>query len=159
MDALLILTKALAQEKFSPFIPTHALNNYIALHFSKAALIPEINSMSNQWLVVYADDDPAGYARITSKGHRPAVLEGRRAMRIADFGVLKNYTDPAIKASLFEKCISVCKSYEAAWINEYAGNPLIPFFESNGFTRQQEAFRLDELPIPSVCLTLQPVVL
>jgi len=43
------------------------LKNYIAENFSEKNLLVEGNSMSNQWLVVYADDEPAGYARITSK--------------------------------------------------------------------------------------------
>ncbi len=108
--------------------------------------------MSNQWLVVYVNEQPAGYARITSKGKRPEIVAHKRAIRIADLGILKAYEDPAIKRSLFDKCLSVCRSYEATWINEYIEDPCITFFESEGFIRQHGAPEMDELPLPSVYL-------
>ncbi|MBN9381033.1 MAG: N-acetyltransferase [Chitinophagaceae bacterium] len=154
IDALLMLTKELTLEKFSSLLEQKVIDNYIAESFNEHALFVEINSMSNQWLVVYVDGNPAGYARITSKGKKPQVLDRKRAIRIADFGVLKKYSEPAIRDSLFAKCFSVCKSYEGAWINEYVGNPLIEFFECKGFVRQQEDYRFDELPLVSVCFIL-----
>ncbi|PUZ22599.1 N-acetyltransferase [Chitinophaga parva] len=153
LDVLHLLTQALAREKFAALLPRRTLDEYIARCFSKAALIAETNSMSNQWLVVYADDNPAGYARITSKGKRPQVLEGKQAVRIADFGILSSYTDLAVSNSLFEKCMAVCQPYEGIWINEYTANPLINFFESKGFIRQPDVLPLGELPLASVCLT------
>jgi len=152
MDALLMLTKELAIEKFSSLLEQKVMDHYVAENFNEYALTLEVNSMSNQWLVVYADDLPAGYAKLTSKGERPLALNGKRAIRIADFGVLKKYTDPAIRNSLLEKCLAVCKPYESIWMREYVKNPLIEFFESNGFTRQKEACQLDEMPLPSVDL-------
>lgn len=71
IDVLLMLTKALAIEKYSSILEEKLLTRYIAQNFNKEALIAETNNMSNQWLVVYVDDQPAGYARITSKGKRP----------------------------------------------------------------------------------------
>jgi len=155
MDALLPLTKEIAIEKFSNLVQAELLESYISESFNGTALIAELNSMSNQWLVVYADENPAGYARITSKGRRPQILDRKRITRIADFGVLKKYDDPAIRQSLFEKCMSVCKSYEVTWMNEYLENPLIDFFESEGFIKQEGVNQLDELPLPSVCLIKQ----
>lgn len=112
----------------------------------------EVNSMSNQWLVVYVDDYPAGYAKITSKGKKPVILDNKRAIRIADFGILKKYAEPIVWNALLEKCLNVCKSYDGTWINEYVQNPLLDFFESKGFVRQPEACQLDELPLASVYL-------
>ncbi|ACU64097.1 GNAT family N-acetyltransferase [Chitinophaga pinensis] len=152
IDVLLMLTKALAIEKYSSILEEKLLTRYIAQNFNKEALIAETNNMSNQWLVVYVDDQPAGYARITSKGKRPGILDGKRAIHIADFGVLQKYTEAAVKDSLIEKCLIVCRSFEGIWINEHSSSPLIGFFESNGFFPQKETFQLDELPISSVCL-------
>lgn len=152
IDALLMLTKTIALEKFSNLLPAEELEKYIAENFSEKNLIVEVNSMSNQWLVVYADDKPAGYVRITSKGKRPERLDHKRMIRIADFGVLEEYTDPAVRKSLFNKCLTVCTSYDAVWINEYAENPLIGFFEAEGFLRQAGVFEHDELSLTSVCL-------
>jgi len=155
MDTLLYLTQTIAREKFSPLLPPEQIENYLSENFSEKALMVEVNSMSNQWLVVYANDKPAGFARITSKGEKPKAIIQNRVIRIADFGILTAYTEPAICQSLFDKCLSVCKSYQATWINEYAENPFISFFESQGFIKQNEEYRLDELPLPSVCLIKQ----
>lgn len=152
IEALSMLTRELTKEKYASLLDQKIIDNYVAGNFSKKALMEEVNSMSNQWLVVYADDIPAGYARITSKGKRPLPLERKRAIRIADFGILTKYKEPAIKDSLLEKCLTVCKPYENIWINEYAGSPLIALFETRGFVRQQEACQLDELPLASVFL-------
>lgn len=152
VDTLAMLTRELAIEKFSAIIDQRMLADYIATNFNEKVLVSELNSMSNQWLVVYVDDNPAGYARITSKGKKPVSLDNKRSVRIADFGVLKKYPEQAI-SSLLEKCLTVCKSYEGVWINEYLQNPLIEFFESKGFSKQPETFQLDELPLESVCLT------
>lgn len=137
-------------EKYSSILEEKLLTSYIAEHFNKEVLIAEINNMSNQWLVVYVDDQPAGYARITSKGKRPRSLEGKRAIRIADFGILQQYQEPAVRDSLLDKCLIICRSFEGIWINEHSGSSLLEFFESKGFSRQQETFQLDELPITSV---------
>lgn len=155
INALLFLTKTIAAEKFSTILQQQKLEHYIDSNFSESALIVEVNSMSNQWLVVYANDTPVGFARITSKGERPGVLALKRAIRIADFGILKAYANPAIIQSLFNKCWSVCKSYEAAWVNEYLESPFIGLFESEGFAKQDGVLELDELPLQSVYLIKQ----
>ncbi|RAJ77361.1 hypothetical protein CLV59_107128 [Chitinophaga dinghuensis] len=152
MEALLMLTKELAIEKYSTALEKKVLDRYIAQQFNKQALVAAINNISNQWLVVYADNEPAGYACITSKGTRPAVLENKRAARIRDFGVLKKYTAPEISASLLEKCLTVCKAYDHLWIMEYADSPLVGIFEQKGFIRQPGNEQLGELPLASVFL-------
>lgn len=158
ITALLMLTRQLAHEKFSSLLKKNAVDKYIDEHFNEKTLINELNSLSNQWLVVYVDDNPAGFARVTSKGKKPDILTGRRAIRIADFGILKAYSEPAVRESLFEKCLTVCKFYESIWINEYDGNPLIDFYEHNGFSRQPETCQLDELPLTSIFLIKQRAV-
>ncbi|WP_158798782.1 N-acetyltransferase [Pedobacter sp. L105] len=155
MDTLLYLTQTIAREKFLSLVPKEKVENYLSENFSEKTLTVEVNSMSNQWLVVYTNDKPVGFARITSKGERPKNIAHMRAIRIADFGVIKEYTNPAIRQSLFDKCLAVCKSYEAVWMIEYSGNPFIDFFESEGFAKQKETMELDELQLCAVCLIKQ----
>lgn len=155
IQVLARLTAALAMEKYSPLLDRPTIDEYIAGHFAPSVLIGEVNSMSNQWLIVYAGDEPAGYARISSKGKKPRLLEGKRAIRIADLGVLGKYPDPAVRGSLFEKCLVVCRSYEGIWIHEFVDDALIAFFESHGFVRQDEAPPADGLSLNSVCLIKQ----
>ncbi|SDG22525.1 hypothetical protein SAMN04487996_116111 [Dyadobacter soli] len=154
IETLLALTRQLAMEKYSELVDARELDHYITENYHRKALIDELNSMSNQWLVVYADNAPAGYARITTRGKKPRFLEGKRSVRIADFGILHAFPSPAIRDSLFEKCLSVCRSHQDVqiWVNEHPGSPWIKLFESNGFTRIQDACELDDLPLESVCL-------
>lgn len=151
-DMIETLTRALAKEKFSSILKQGLLEDYIESHLNRKQLVAEMNDLSNQWLVVYADNDPAGYAKITSKGKRPKSLESKPVFRIADFAVLSKYPQFEVKKALFDKCLLICKHYEAVWINEYPSNPYLAFFESNGFVKQPEAYQLDEMSMPSVCL-------
>lgn len=152
MAALSMLTHELAREKFTTLLTEKVLNDYLSKNFNEQTLIADVNSISNEWLVVYVEGQPAGYARLTSKGQRPSALVGKRAIRMADFGVLHRYPAPVVKEVLLEKCLAASKAYENIWITEYADNPLVPLFESKGFTRQDTGGQLDELPLASVCL-------
>ncbi|WP_333862959.1 GNAT family N-acetyltransferase [Sphingobacterium sp.] len=149
IEALLMLTTKLAVQKFAQLLEPAELEHYIIENFGAQTLVSEINSMSNQWLVVYVDDQPMGYARITSKGLKPSSLGGKRAIRIADFGVCQHHAQQEIMTSLIDKCLSVCSTYEVIWINEPVESSLIGFFEQKGFIRQPEMSRFDELPLES----------
>ncbi|HEY4286491.1 MAG TPA: GNAT family N-acetyltransferase [Puia sp.] len=147
------LAAGLAREKFPALVSPATLEKYIGKHFNRKALLDEINSMSNQYLVVYVDDQAAGYARITSKGKRPDEIADQRAIRIADFGVLERYAGLSARESLLEKCLSVCMKYDAVWLNEFRENPMISFFRSNGFvSTQNESEECEEISLPSINL-------
>ncbi|MDP9079596.1 MAG: N-acetyltransferase [Bacteroidota bacterium] len=152
VDTLLFLTSAIAREKFSGRIPDQKLDDYINKNFNHETLTIELNSMSNQYLVVYADDEPAGYARVTSKGWRPELFEGKTLARIADFGVLAKHDDPLVRKSLFEKCLSISTMQQVIWISEYENNPYLNFFESYGFKRNVDISAQQELPLSPVYL-------
>jgi len=152
MDVLLYLTQAIAREKFLPLLSGDQVEIYVSAHCSEQTLTAEVNSMSNQWLVVYVKDQPAGFARITSKGERPGMMRQKRVIRLADFGVLQAYDHLSVRQSLLNKCLAVCKSYEAVWINEYTENPYLSLFESAGFIRQAGTNERYELPLVAVVL-------
>jgi hypothetical protein len=152
VSTLLVLTKAIAREKYAKLLPAETLENYIGDNFDVKRLRDDLNSMSNQWLVVYSEGSPAGYARVTSKGERPDLPHLKRMVRIADFGILSKFDDLPVRQLLLDKCLSASRSYQAVWIQEYAENPFLSFFENNDFVIQGQAPRLYELPLSSVCL-------
>lgn len=149
IEALSMLTKTLALEKFGSLVEPAELDNYIVDSFNSKTLVNEINSMSNQWLVVYANDQPMGYARITSKGQKPDGLAGKRVIRIADFGVCQHEALQQMEVSLMDKCLAVCSTYDVIWINEPLRSSLIGLFEQNGFVKQPGISRLDGLNLES----------
>ncbi len=152
INVLLYLTAAIAREKFTGKVPDRELEDYINVNFNEDALITELNSMSNQYLVVYAEDDPAGYARVTTKGVRPELFGGKTLIRIADFGVLSKYNDSLINKSLFEKCLSITTMQQVIWISEYENNPYLEFFETYGFKRNGDIITPQELTLTPVYL-------
>lgn len=152
VNALLFLTAAIAREKFTGKVPDQELDGYISKNFNKDALTIELNSMSNQYLIVYANDEPAGYAKVTSKGTRPEVFESKTLARIADFGVLAKYNDPLISKALFEKCLSISTMPQVIWISEHESNPYLELFESYGFKRNADITATKELSLPAVYL-------
>lgn len=152
INALLFLSAAIAREKFARKIPDQELEDYINKNFNKDVLMVEINSMSNQYLIVYVDDEPAGYARVTSKGTRPELLSDKTLIRIADFGILTKYNDVLIAKSLFEKCLSISTIQQVIWISEYENSPYLEFFESYGFIRNTDISHTPELNIIPVYL-------
>ena len=157
INVLLFLTAAIAREKFAGKIPDQELEDYININFNKDALIIELNSLSNQYLMVYADDEPAGYARVTSKGSRPKLFDNKTLARIADFGVLAKYNDPLICKSLFEKCLSISTMQQVIWISENENNPYLDFFESYGFKRNVDITDTRELSPALVYLVKEKI--
>jgi hypothetical protein len=150
IETLQFLTTTIAREKFGLIISKELLEEYIANHLDRKALLAEMNSLSNQWIVVYVNDEPAGYARITSKGKKPHIHEHEKIIRLADFGILKKYDDPQIAQALYDKCFSVCRGYDGIWINEYSQSPFITLFEGYGFSKLDEVPDQYELPLPAV---------
>lgn len=152
IKTILDIGAATAREKYAGKVPADQLETFIKDNFNRTVLNVEMNTMSNQFLVVYADGQPAGYARITSKGPRPEIFDKKSILRIADFDVLKKFSDTAIKKSLFEKCLSVCRMQQIIWIAEYDGNPDLTFFESYGFKRNTTITGSYELGLTPVYL-------
>lgn len=152
VGALMYLTDTIAREKFSELVPVDILEKYISEQFNEKKLIDDLNDMlSQQWLVVYLNEYPVGYAKITSKGKR-VEIGNKTAVRIADFGILKKYDDPVIWSSLFDKCLLVTSFYDVIWINEYIGDPVTAYFEKMEFKKMGWAGNSFELPLPSAYL-------
>lgn len=149
-QTLSYISAATAREKYAGKITPARLKDYIQKKFSNGALHVDMNSLSNQFLVVFADGEVAGYARLTSKGARPEIFNGKSIMRIADFGVLKQFNDIRVKMSLFEKCLSVCGLQQIVWIGEYDQNPDLEFFASYGFVKNHAVTGVDEVGLPLV---------
>lgn len=129
---LLHLTRTIALEKYAHLVNKEVMEDYIFRHYNDKQIIDEMNSFGNQWLVVYVDEQAAGYAFVTTQGKRPGLLEDKKAVCIADFCILKEYLSGEAKQSLFDKCLAISKAYESLWLTEQVDSPLIPFFEAHG---------------------------
>lgn len=100
-------------------------------------IVSELNTFSNQLIVVYVDDLPAGYAFLKGSGHTPEILKNKRNICIAEFDVLDEYRAGKAKTVLLEKCLNICKSYEAIWFCEADNQQeMIQLFTAYGFCRE-----------------------
>lgn len=147
---LSFISKATAREKYSGKVPEADLEAWIGKNFNDNTLRVELNNISNQYLVVYVDDEIAGYARITNKGERPAIFNGRSVIRIADFAVLQKFDETEAKKSLFEKCLRLCSTQEVVWISEYEDNRYLDLFSDYRFVKNPEITGVDELGLALV---------
>jgi hypothetical protein len=146
------ITKAIAWEKYSDKVQKADLEAYIEKNFNNHALLAGLNSISNQTLVVYVDDEVAGYARVTTKGERPEIFDGKSIVQIADFGILKKFDETEARKSLFEKCLCLCGTQKTAWISEHEDNSDLDFFSDCGFQKNMSITGTNELGLPLVYL-------
>lgn len=100
--------------------------------YTKKILVNSMNSFSSQWFIVYAGDEPVGFAFLTDGGARPAFLEGKRIVHLSAFAVLSSYTGQGADTSLLEKCLAVYKGRDAMWA-ELSVAP--GYLEANGFVK------------------------
>jgi hypothetical protein len=151
-STLSFLGAATTREKYSGKVTPAQLKDFIHKKYNNGALHVDMNSLGNQFLVVFADGEPAGFARVTSKGSRPEMLYGKSIMRIADFAVLKKFDDIEVKKRLFEKCLAACGMQQIVWMSEYDQSPDLEFFASYGFVKNTAVTGVNEVGLPMVYL-------
>lgn len=142
------LGRTVTTEKYGGLVQADVLEHYISSHFNEKTLTDGINNFSSQWLVAYAGEEAVGFARVSSKGKRPAVLQDKRSLGILTFCMLQQYSP---HPALLEKCIELGKQHEAVWLPEYVNSPLLAYFEQYGFHRAEAvANSAEALPLPFV---------
>jgi len=146
------ISKATAREKYKGKVPEAELEAWIEKSFNDPTLRAELNNISNQYLVVHVNDQIAGYARITTKGERPAFFDGSSVVRIADFAVLQKFDETEAKQRLFQKCLQLCNTQQTVWISEFESHPDLDFFTGYGFVKNPAITGANELGLPMVYL-------
>jgi hypothetical protein len=141
-----------AREKYGKIIQESKLEAYVLKRFSLSMLAREMNSLSNQFLVVYSNDEPAGYAWITSGGERPAAFAGKTVARIVEFGILREFDNDAVRKNLVEKCLSVCAMQQIVWVCEYDESREIDRWQQFGFQKEAGITATHQLGLAPVYL-------
>lgn len=108
-------------------------------------MINDLNDLSNQLIMTYADQRPVGYSIIKSGSLYPGIGEGKRATEIS-FAIISEFSTPEIRQSLWKKCRSAVSFTDVIWINILAHDPLLEFLKESGFVAvadsQSEPFQL-----------------
>ncbi|WP_133121640.1 hypothetical protein [Chryseobacterium sp. PMSZPI] len=96
-------------------------------------MINDLNDLSNQLIMTYADQQPVGYSIIKSGSGYPGIPDGIRATEIS-FVILPKFDSPETRQSLWKKCRSAVSFTDVIWINMLVHDPLIEFLKESGFT-------------------------
>jgi len=133
IDIFLSLKEVHLTEMYSALVDSVKLKSYIENELDRRTAINDLNDLSTQLIVVFDnnDDKALGYAVIRNNFNQPTILEDKRAVNLSFF-IISEYNIPEVQESLWQKCLSVTKSY-SHWIELPASDPLVSFFESSGF--------------------------
>nr|WP_315033136.1 hypothetical protein [uncultured Chryseobacterium sp.] len=116
-------------------------------------MINDLNDLSNQLIMTYADQKPIGYSIIKSGSTYPGMPEGKRATEIS-FVILPEFDSQEARESLWKKCRSAVSFTDIIWINILAHDPLLNFLKESGFSPEAD-FKAGPFRLPSYILTLE----
>ena len=116
-------------------------------------MINDLNDLSNQLIMTYADQKPVGYSIIKSGALYPGIAVGKRATEIS-FVVIPEFNTPEIRQSLWKKCRAAVSFTDVIWINMLAHDPLLEFLKESGFTPVADA-QSGPFQLPSHILAME----
>lgn len=148
----MLMAIATSKEKYAGKMTADKLEIFIRDNFNCVVLRTEMNSLWNQFLVVYADNEPAGYAKLTTGGKEREIFNQKTVARIEAFDVLEKFNEQEIKKSLLEKCLSACSMQQVILFCEIEGNVDNKLFETYGFRKYPGLTGSVELGIETCCL-------
>ncbi|WP_454045476.1 hypothetical protein [Chryseobacterium sp. Marseille-Q8038] len=108
------------------------IKKYIHHEIDPRKMINDLNDLSNQLIIMYADQKPIGYSIIKSGTLHPGIPEGKRATEIS-FVILSEFDTPETRQSLWKKCRSAVSFTDVIWINILDHDPLADFLKEYGF--------------------------
>ena len=131
------LREAQIKEMYAAVTDDSSLNQYIAQQLDHKETVLELNDLSTQMLTVYHNEIPAGYTMI-KQVDQPALLADKKVIHLASFYLLPNHNEEEVRASLWNKTLSLTKQYEAIWLEVVQNDPLLPYFKEWGFEIREE---------------------
>lgn len=146
------LARRTIAERLSAQTEVTELEKYIESRYNTQTIISGLNDFSNQCIVVYFDDKPAGFAYFSDKAQKPDFLQEKRTKHLAQFEILDVFKNTGAAEILLEKCIYLSKAYHALWFEEPVNNPMSELFKSHGFVIEKPANPMSGLPVQSALL-------
>lgn len=138
---------------YKDFVSEEQIKKYIHNDIDPRKMINDLNDLSNQLIMTYADQKPIGYSIIKSGSLHPGIPEGKRATEIS-FVILSEFDTPEIRQSLWKKCRSAVSFTDIIWINMLDHDPLAAFFKESGFVTA-DISKAGPFQLPSHILELE----
>ncbi|MDP9960018.1 hypothetical protein [Chryseobacterium lathyri] len=114
-------------------VPEEDIKKYIENDIDPRKMINDLNDLSNQLIITYADGKPAGYSIVRSGLSHPTLPEDKKATKIS-FVILPDLDSPEIRESLWKKSRSAASFTDIIWLNMMVHDPLLEFLKESGFT-------------------------
>ncbi|HBV17402.1 hypothetical protein [Chryseobacterium carnipullorum] len=114
-------------------VPEKDIKKHIEEDIDPRKMINDLNDLSNQLIITYADDQPVGYSVLKSGVSHPSLSEEKRATEMS-FVILPEFNSPEIKESLWKKSRSAASFTDIIWINIMTNDPLLEFLKESGFS-------------------------
>lgn len=137
-------------------IQPSSITDFVTEKYSAEFIITELNDFTNQFLVVYVDDQPAGYALLKEKGEVPQQLTDKKIGYLRNFEILDRYNLTNAGQILLDKCHSVFKSFDAiVAVTKTENSAMQSLLRNRGFDKHSDSsFFIDTNEIPAEMLVL-----
>ncbi|WP_145953245.1 hypothetical protein [Chryseobacterium indologenes] len=135
------------------FVSEEHIKKYIQQEIDPRKMINDLNDLSNQLIMTYANQKPVGYSIIKSGSLHSGIPDGKRATEIS-FVILSEFDTPETRDSLWKKCRSAVSFTDIIWINILDHDPLTGFLKECGFITA-ESSKTGPFQMPSHILELE----
>ncbi len=133
IDELFELKKVFIIHSYKDNTPSEIIENYIKEHFDHRKMINILNDFSNQLIMVYVNQHPAGYCFFRSGLSYPGAPEHHKMTAITEFAILSEYDLPEVKIALWNKVKAAIQFTESIWINIHDDDAQLQFFKDQKF--------------------------
>ncbi|BAP32076.1 uncharacterized protein CHSO_3039 [Chryseobacterium sp. StRB126] len=152
VDDLFTVIKSSLHSTYKDHISEKKIKQYVE-DWDPRKMINELNNLSNQLVITYADQKPAGYGIIKSGSGYPGSPEGKRFTELS-FVILKEYDTPETRESLWKKCKAAASFTDVIWTNIFTEDPLLEFLKESGFVIKENA-KTTPFQLPSYIIEMQ----
>lgn len=115
------------------FIDKNDISKYVKNEINPRKIINDLNNLSNQLIIAYANNKPAGFCMIKSGSYTSQIPTERKAAEVS-LAILNEFDTSDIRLSLWNKCRSALMFSEIVWTNIMVHDPTINFLKDVGFS-------------------------
>jgi hypothetical protein len=152
VDDLFTIIKSSVNHTYRDLISAEEIKQYIE-EWDPRKMINELNNLSNQLIITYADQKPVGYGILKSGSGYPGFPEEKRLTEL-HIVIVSEYNTPEIRESLWKKCRSAASFTDIIWTNILVQDPLLEFLKESGFTIKEDA-KTAPFQLPSYIVEMQ----
>ncbi|AZA89769.1 Uncharacterised protein [Chryseobacterium nakagawai] len=137
VDDLFTMIKSYVNTTYKEHVSEEEIGHYIE-DWDPRKMINELNNLSNQLIITYADERPVGYGILKSGSGYPGS-DGDKRLTELNFIILREYDTQEIRESLWKKCKTAASFTDIIWANIFAEDPLLEFLKECGFIIKENA--------------------